>query len=205
MSVPASELGVRVFTRVLAARRIILLVFVVLGALGVYGASRIPDNNAIGSLMVADDPDAKATIAFEKLFPEGVHALLMLETPDPLSAAALQSTDQLEHALGRIPGVDAQSLLTIYRGANPGTTLAGNDVERVPQVRNRNAPVHARRTARPALPGCRARTACALTRRSGPDAGGDRCRHATVAARPGGPVRAHSPGGFAVAGCMAGA
>ena len=35
-------------------------------ASGIYGATRIPDDNAIGSLSVADDPDAKATIAFRK-------------------------------------------------------------------------------------------------------------------------------------------
>ena len=81
MSVSASPFALRTFARVLAARRVILLVFVLLGAVGIYGATLIPDDNAIGSLSVADDPDAKATTAFEKLFPEGVHALLMLETP----------------------------------------------------------------------------------------------------------------------------
>ena len=65
----------------------------------------------------------QATAAFEKLFPEGVHALLMLETPAPLALRALQGADQLEHRLAMIPGVEAQSLLTIYRGAHPGTAL----------------------------------------------------------------------------------
>ena len=90
MTVPASPAAVRLFARVLAARRPIVLVFVLLGALGVYGATLIPDDNAIDTLMVANDPDAKATVAFEKMFPEGVHALLMLETPDPLNATALR-------------------------------------------------------------------------------------------------------------------
>jgi predicted RND superfamily exporter protein len=131
MTVPASPVAVRIFARVLAARRLILVAFLLLGALGIYGATRIPDDNAIGSLTVADDQDARATAAFEQLFPEGVHALLMLETPDPLTTAALQGVDQLERRLAKIPGVDPQSLLTIYRGANPGTALAGADTTRI--------------------------------------------------------------------------
>ena len=131
MTVPASPAAVRFFGRVLAARRVILVVFVLLGALGVYGATLIPDDNAIDTLMVANDPNAKATVAFEKLFPEGVHALLMLETPDPLSANALRGADQLEHRLAMISGVDPQSLLTIYRGANPGSALSADDASRV--------------------------------------------------------------------------
>src|ERR1700730_15691722 len=111
MSVSASPFALRCFTRVLAARRLIVLVFLVMGALGVYGATRIPDDNAIGSLSVANDPNAKATAAFQKIFPEGAPALLMLETPDPLLPAALQGLEQLEHRLATIPGVEPQSLL----------------------------------------------------------------------------------------------
>src|SRR3984957_1325734 len=131
MTVPASPIAGRLFSRLLAAPGVILVVFLLLGALGIYGATRIPDDNAIGSLTVAEDPDARATAAFERLFPEGVHALLMLETPDPLTTAALQGVDQLERRLAKIPGVDPQSLLTIYRGANPGTALAGADTARI--------------------------------------------------------------------------
>jgi len=131
MSLSASPLAIRCFTRVLAARRVILLLFLVLGALGIYGATLIPDDHAIGSLSVADDPDAQATAAFQKMFPEGVQALLMLETPDPLNAAALQGADQLERRLALIPGVDPQSLLTLYRGAHPGTRLGAAELDQV--------------------------------------------------------------------------
>jgi predicted RND superfamily exporter protein len=137
VTVPASPFAVRFFTRVLAERGLILVTFLLLGGLGLYGATLIPNDNAIGSLSVADDPDAKATAAFEKMFPEGVHALLMLETPDPLTSAALQGADQLEHRLAGISGVDPQSLLTIYRGANPGSTLGPADADRVRQFATR--------------------------------------------------------------------
>jgi predicted RND superfamily exporter protein len=131
MNVSASPVAIRCFARILAARRVILVAFLLLGALGIYGATRIPDDNAIGTLSVADDPNARATAAFEKMFPEGVQALLMLETPEPLAAAALQGADQLERRLATIPGVDPQSLLTIYRGAHPGATLTPADADRV--------------------------------------------------------------------------
>ena len=133
MTVPASPVAVRLFARVLAARHVIVVLFVLFGAFGIYGATRIPDDNGIGSLSVADDPDAQATIAFQKVFPEGIQALLMLETPDPLGRTALQGADQLQHGLARIAGVDPQSLLTIYRGAHPGTTLGSDDAERLRQ------------------------------------------------------------------------
>jgi predicted RND superfamily exporter protein len=131
VTVPAQPAAVRLFARVLAARRLILIVFIVVGAIGAYGATRVPDDNAIDTLMVANDPDARATVAFEKIFPEGVHALLMLETAAPLSATALRAADQLEHRLAMIGGVEPQSLLTIYRGANPGSTLSSDDAARV--------------------------------------------------------------------------
>ncbi|HEY1900328.1 MAG TPA: MMPL family transporter [Steroidobacteraceae bacterium] len=133
MTVPAAPAVVRFFTRVLAARRTILIVCVLLGALGVYGATRIPDDNAIGTLMVTDDPNTKATAAFEKIFPEGDHALLMLETADPLSGPALRGADLLEQNLRRIAGVEPESLLSIYRSANPDTILNAAGTTRVRQ------------------------------------------------------------------------
>ena len=123
IAVPALPKGARFFHRLLRLRGATVALFLVLGALGVWGATRISDDNAIGSLLVADDPDARASTEFEKLFPEGDHALLMLEAADPLSPASLQGTERLEHALAAVPGVQPQSVLTIWRGANPATPL----------------------------------------------------------------------------------
>ncbi len=54
VTVPASPFAVRFFARVLAERRLILVVFLLLGGLGIYGTTLIPNDNAIGSLSVAD-------------------------------------------------------------------------------------------------------------------------------------------------------
>ncbi len=125
MDVPASPRLVRVFVRVLHARYWIAGLFVCLGALGVLGALRIPEDSSIERLIVADDPDVRGTHDFEQIFPEGKHALLMLEAPDPLDLPVLRAEGQLEHALSQIPNLQAQSLLTLYwHGATPAPLTA---------------------------------------------------------------------------------
>jgi predicted RND superfamily exporter protein len=117
MSVPASPKVVQVFRRVLRARGWIAGAFLILAAAGLYGALRVPDDPAIERLIGADDPVARATAAFDRLFPEGEQALLMLESPDPYSLASLRAADQLEHELAKIPNVEAHSLLDLGRRA----------------------------------------------------------------------------------------
>jgi predicted RND superfamily exporter protein len=117
MSMPASPKAVHLFLRVLAARRWIAAAFLILAAAGIYGALRVPDDPAIERLIVAGDPVALATADFDRLFPEGEQALIMLEAPDPLSLAALRAADRLEHELARSGHIEAHSLLDFYRRA----------------------------------------------------------------------------------------
>src|SRR5580693_3311385 len=102
MNVPATPALVQVFVRILGLRGWIAAGFLLLAAAGVYGALQIPTDSAIERLIVADDPDARAARDFERLFPEGEHALLMLEASDPLSLAALQGADALERKLSKV-------------------------------------------------------------------------------------------------------
>lgn len=118
MVVPASPKVVQVFLRVLRARGWIAGAFLILAAAGITGAMRVPNDPAIERLVVAGDPLARATLDFDRLFPEGEQALIMLEAPDPLSLAALRAADRLEHELARIPHVEAHSLLDLYRRAS---------------------------------------------------------------------------------------
>ena len=121
----------RIFLRVLRARYWIVGAFFILAVAGIYGATRIPTDSSIERLVVAGDPVARATQEFERVFPEGDQALIMLEAPDPLSLAALQSADALERELGKIPRVEAHSLLTLYRRAGSAEEINANDVERM--------------------------------------------------------------------------
>jgi predicted RND superfamily exporter protein len=131
MVVPASPKVVQIFLRVLRARYWIAGAFLILTAAGMYGAMRVPDDPAIERLVVADDPVARATLDFERLFPEGDRALIMLESPDPLSLPALRAADGLEHELANIPNVEAHSLLDLYRRAGPAPEFSSIDVARL--------------------------------------------------------------------------
>ena len=124
---------VAIFLRVLQARGWILALFSVLTLAGIYGASRIPTDPAIERLVVAGDPVAQATQEFERVFPEGTQALLMLEAPDPYSPEALQSAENLEHELDRIPNVSAHSVLTLHPAAGTSGTISPEDAARARQ------------------------------------------------------------------------
>src|ERR1700722_12147552 len=115
MIVPASPELRQIFVRVLQMRHWIVGAFLILTAAGIYGATRVPNDSAIDRLVVSGDPVARATQDFDRLFPEGDQALIMLEGPDPLSPAALRTADQLERQLAKIPGVKAHSLLDFFR------------------------------------------------------------------------------------------
>jgi predicted RND superfamily exporter protein len=123
MSVPASPKIVRIFLRVLRLRYWIAGIFLVLAAAGIYGALRVPDDPAIERLIVADDPVERATRDFDRLFPEGEQALLMLESADPLSLSSLRAADRLEHELAKIPQVDAHSFLDLYRRTDASAVI----------------------------------------------------------------------------------
>ena len=117
MRVPAAPKAVQIFLHVLRARGWIAGAFVVLAAAGIYGALQVPNDPSTERLIVASDPVALATRDFDRIFPEGVQALIMLETPEPLGLAALRAADRLEQQLARIPQVEAHSLLDLYRRA----------------------------------------------------------------------------------------
>ena len=130
MTVPAAR-AVHIFRQLLEFRRGIALLFIALGVLGAFGATRVRDDSAIDSLMVADDPDAQASRRFEQIFPEGQHALLMLETRDPLGAAALAGAAALERRLAAIPGVEPHGLLTIYYDGTPPSAIDDAAAQRI--------------------------------------------------------------------------
>jgi predicted RND superfamily exporter protein len=121
----------RLFLRVLQARYVILGVFALLTLAGIYGALRIPTDSSINRLIVGSDPVAQATREFERVFPEGEQALIVLEAPDPLSPAVLQGVDQLERALSQIPKVAAHSLLTLYFRSSPPVTIGPDDAAKL--------------------------------------------------------------------------
>lgn len=124
---PASAKNVALFRRILQLRGWIAALFLLLTAAGIYGALQVPADPAIERLIVAGDPVARATADFDRLFPEGEQALLMLEAPDPLGLPALRAAYGLERELAKIPRVQAHSLLDLYRRAGPAAEISSED------------------------------------------------------------------------------
>src|ERR1700722_3784737 len=131
MSVPASPKVVQVFRRVLRARVWIAGAFLILAAAGIYGARRVPDDPAIDTLIVPGDPVARATMDFDRLFPEGEQALLMLEAADPLSFEPLRAAERLEHELAKIAHVEAHSLLDLYQRPGSAQEITAADAAKL--------------------------------------------------------------------------
>src|ERR1700722_9597711 len=124
MSVPASPQVVQVFRRVLGARGWIAGAFLIFAAAGLYGALKVPNDPAIETLIVPGDPLARATSEFDRLFPEGEQALIMLEAADPLNLSSLRAADGLERELAKIPHVEPHSLIDLYRRAGPAGEIS---------------------------------------------------------------------------------
>src|SRR5882757_8877045 len=131
MSIVVSPKLLRIFLHVLRARYWVAGIYLVLAVAGLYGASRIPADPAIERLVVAGDPVAQATLEFERVFPEGEQALIMLEAPDPLNQDTLQAAERLERELGKIPQVEAHSLITLFRRTNSSADISQEDAVRL--------------------------------------------------------------------------
>lgn len=112
----------RVFRRIVSWRVAILVAYALLLPVAVSLAARIPSEGAIDKLVVESDPDYVATRAFQKVFPEGQLVMLLAESPDPWSPAALGEVLALEKRLRAIPGVTAVSALDIFLRVRPGFT-----------------------------------------------------------------------------------
>jgi predicted RND superfamily exporter protein len=108
------------FGRILAVRWPILVAYALLVPAAVLLALRIPSESAIGSLVVQSDPEAEATRAFQRIFPEGQLVLLLLESDDPFRPEALDEVQAIAAAVGAVPGVAVFSALDLYARAHPG-------------------------------------------------------------------------------------
>jgi predicted RND superfamily exporter protein len=129
MNAPASPKVHSFFLRLLRLRAWIVAAFVIFTAAGIYGATRIPNDPAIDRMVVTGDPVAQASAEFDRLFPEGEQALIMLEGPDPLSPEALRTANQLEHQLADIAGVKAHGLIDFFRRTNPKAEITPSEAQ----------------------------------------------------------------------------
>jgi predicted RND superfamily exporter protein len=119
----------RTFAQIVAWRWPILGFYALLLVPSIWFATGVRQDNSIDRLIVATDPDYVATRQFEKVFGAGEFALLVAEAEDPLAPAVVARVDRIERALQNVPGVSANSALSIYRRARAGFRATPEEIE----------------------------------------------------------------------------
>src|SRR5437773_922046 len=105
------------FRLVIAKRWWIVLFYALLLPLAVRFALEVDQDNSLDRLIVQDDPDYVTSKEFEKVFGQGEYIILLAEADDPFSPAVLARIDDIEGRLRKIPGVEVNSGLSVYRKA----------------------------------------------------------------------------------------
>src|SRR5215831_7904120 len=105
----------RAFAAIVRARWFVLAVYAVLVPLSAFQALRVGQDNSLDRLIVPSDPDYLATRDFEKVFGAGEFAVLLAEAPDPFAPAVVARVDAIERALQRVPRVEPNSAISIFR------------------------------------------------------------------------------------------
>jgi predicted RND superfamily exporter protein len=115
MSAESSSTLQAVFRFVVAKRWWVIGCYALLLGPAIFYALRVDQDNSLDRLIVQSDPDFVATRAFGKVFAQGEYALIFAEAGDPYALPVLQRFDAMERALSRLPRVNANSALSIFR------------------------------------------------------------------------------------------
>jgi uncharacterized protein len=110
-----------VFRFIVARRFFVVALYALLVPVAVGQALRVESDNSIARLIVAGDPDFRNDREFQRLFPEGEQAILLVEAADPFEPATLAKIDAIERSVGAIPRVSAFSALALYDRVHPGS------------------------------------------------------------------------------------
>src|ERR1700744_5176818 len=123
----------RLFLRVVAARWIIVAIYAALLPPSVYYALKVQQDNSLDRLVVQSDPTYTANKRFEAVFGHGEYVLILVEANDPFAADVLGRFDKMEHDVGLVTHVTANSALSVYKRAKGGFTGSPEDVAKVKQ------------------------------------------------------------------------
>lgn len=108
------------FRLIVRARYFVVALYALLLIPSVFFALKVPQDNSIDRLIVKSDPDYEAAQAFEKVFGSAEYVILLCEADDPYAPEVLRRIDEMEQALAKVPRVDANSALAVYRRAKAG-------------------------------------------------------------------------------------
>ncbi len=109
----------RLFRFVIARRWWVVAVYALLLVPSVYFAIHVGQDDSVERLMVRNDPDFLATQEFSKVFGSGESVILLAEARDPFAPAVLRQVDLMERRLEGLRGVEANSVISIYRRNHP--------------------------------------------------------------------------------------
>ncbi|HEX4823674.1 MAG TPA: MMPL family transporter [Candidatus Polarisedimenticolaceae bacterium] len=121
--------GARLARLVVERPWIAILPWLLAAPLALRFALGVTADNSPGRLIVPDDEDFRQTQAFARVFPEGDYVVLLCESPEIFSPAALARVAEIEKALARVPGVKPISAITIYEQGH-GQIRGGADEAR---------------------------------------------------------------------------
>lgn len=112
------------FRFLVARRRWIIGLYLVLLVAAVPFALRVKQDNSIDRLIVQNDPDYVATREFAAVFGEGEAVVLFAESDRPFAPDVLAAVDALDRKLDAFEQADSNSVFAIYRRAHPGADPA---------------------------------------------------------------------------------
>jgi hypothetical protein len=111
------------FRFIIAKRWWVIAIYALLLGPSVFYALKVDQDNSLDRLIVQTDPDYLATREFGKVFAQGEFALIFMEADDPFALPVVRRLDEVERALNKLPRVNANSALAIFRRARAGVTL----------------------------------------------------------------------------------
>jgi uncharacterized protein len=120
MNHQGSEITHRFFRFIMAKRWWVVSAYALLLGPSIFYSLRVDQDNSLDRLIVQSDPDYVATQAFGKVFSQGEYALIFVEAAEPYSPPVLKRFDQLERDLAKLPKVNTNSALSIFRRAKAG-------------------------------------------------------------------------------------
>jgi predicted RND superfamily exporter protein len=109
----------RIFRFIIAKRWWVVLFYALLCAPAAYFAISVKQDNALDRLIVPSDPDLRGARAFEQVFGAGEYVVVLAEAPNPFAPPVLARLLEIERAVGKVPHLSLNSVLSTYLRAHP--------------------------------------------------------------------------------------
>jgi uncharacterized protein len=119
----------RFFAALIQKRWLVIAFYALILPPSAYYAAKVGQDNGIDRLIVPTDPGYIDNRAFQEVFGGGEYAVLLVEADDPFALPVLSRVDRLELEIGKVPRVDVNSALGIFRRAKAGFSATPEQAE----------------------------------------------------------------------------